>query len=61
VAVAEVLDEGVSDGDHRGRAEPFQPAHRAQPSLQPSMIGFDPIVGPYERRRCRLVLAAAAV
>jgi hypothetical protein len=27
-AAAEVLDEGMAAGDHSGRPEPFQPAHR---------------------------------
>ena len=44
VAAAEVLHEGVAGGDPRGRAEPFQPAHRPQPGLQPAVIGFDPVV-----------------
>jgi hypothetical protein len=39
VAAAEVLDEGVPGTDDLGRAEPFESAHRPQPSLEPSMIG----------------------
>jgi hypothetical protein len=44
VSAAEVLDEGVPGGDSRGRAEAFQTAHRPQPSLQPTMISFYPVV-----------------
>src|SRR5829696_10205535 len=40
VAAAEALHEGMTGGDPRGRPELFQPAHRLQPRLQPSMIAF---------------------
>ena len=45
VAAAEVLDEGLARGDHGSRPEAFQAAHRTWPGLQPTMVGFDPIVG----------------
>ena len=45
VAVAQVLNEGVPAAVHLGAAEPFQAAHRTGPSLQPAMIGVDPVVG----------------
>ena len=45
VAAADVLDEGVPGTDDPGRAEPFESAHRPQPSLKPSVIGFDRVVG----------------
>jgi hypothetical protein len=45
VAAAEVLDEGVSGGDHRCRSEVFEAAHRAEPGLQPAVVGFDVVVG----------------
>jgi hypothetical protein len=45
VAASQVLDEAVSGADHAGAAEPFEAAHRPQSGLEPSMIGFDRIVG----------------
>ncbi len=45
VSAAEVLDERVSGANHSGGAEPCQAAHRPPPRLQPSMIGFDRVVG----------------
>ena len=44
VAAAQVLDERMSSANHSGRAKPFQPTHRSQPALEPTMIGFDGIV-----------------
>jgi hypothetical protein len=44
VSAAEVLHEGMSSGDHGGGPEAFEPTHRPQPSLQPTVIGFYPIV-----------------
>jgi hypothetical protein len=44
VAAAEVLDEGLPEGDHGGRPEAFEPAHRPQPRLQPAVIGFDTVI-----------------
>jgi len=41
VTAAEALHEGMADGDSGGRAHLFQPAHRPQPSLQPSMIALE--------------------
>jgi hypothetical protein len=41
VAAAEVLHKGMAGGDSRRRWEAFESAHRPQPGLQPSMIGFD--------------------
>ena len=45
VATAEVLYERMAGGDTGRRPELFQPAHRAQPSLQPAMISFNTIIG----------------
>jgi len=45
VTAAEALHEGMADGDSGGRAHLFQPAHRPQPSLQPSMIALGHRVG----------------
>ena len=45
VATAEVLYERMARGDTGRRPELFQPAHRAQPSLQPAMISFNTIIG----------------
>lgn len=44
VASAQILDEGESSHDHPGGPIAFQATHRSQPRLQPSMIGFDPVV-----------------
>src|SRR5207248_9844742 len=44
VAAADVLDEGVPGGDYSCAAELFEPAHRSQSGLQPSVIGFDRVV-----------------
>jgi hypothetical protein len=44
VAAAQVLDERMPSAHHSGRAEPFQPTHRSQPGLEPTMIGFDGVV-----------------
>jgi hypothetical protein len=58
MAAAEVLHEGVTGGNSGGRPDLFQPAHRPQPSLQPSMIAFDrrrsvwPQHSPNWRRPC---------
>jgi hypothetical protein len=45
--------------DPYGRAEAFQSAHRPQPSFQPTVIGFDPVirvlVGDVRRRRGQLI------
>jgi hypothetical protein len=38
VAAAEIVHERVPGTDRAHRAEPFQPAHRAQPRLEPTMI-----------------------
>ncbi len=45
VAAAQVLDERMASANHSGRAEPFEPTHRSEPGLEPTMIGFDGIVG----------------
>jgi hypothetical protein len=45
VAAAQILDEGVTGTDHTGRAEPLQTVHRPQPGLEPTMIGFDRVIG----------------
>jgi hypothetical protein len=47
MSAAEVLDECVPGTDHVDRAEPFQAAHRPQPGLAPSMIGFDRVLAYY--------------
>jgi hypothetical protein len=44
VAAAKILHKRVSGADHSDRAEPFQPTHRSQPGLEPTMIGFDEVV-----------------
>ena len=44
VTAAQILDERMSSANHSGRAKPFQPTHRSQPALEPTMIGFDGIV-----------------
>ena len=44
VAAAQVLDECMPSANHSGRAEPFQPTHRSEPGLEPTMIGFDRVV-----------------
>jgi hypothetical protein len=55
VAAAKVLHERVAGGDPCGGAEAFDSAHRPEPRLQPTMIGFDPVVaillGEVRRRR----------
>jgi hypothetical protein len=53
VAAAEVLDERVSCDDHLCGGIGGQPAHRAEPVFQPTVVGLDRIVNRYERRRCR--------
>src|SRR5947209_13589557 len=45
MAAADVLDEHVPAGDYLCTAELFEPAHRSQSGLQPSVIGFDPSSG----------------
>ena len=35
---------GMAGGDSCGRSQAFQPEHWPEPSLQPAMIGFDPVV-----------------
>jgi hypothetical protein len=45
VAASEVLDEGVPSTDHLGRTKLFQSTHRPQPGLEPTVIGFDGIIG----------------
>jgi hypothetical protein len=58
-AAAEVLDKGVSGGDHRGRAEPLQAAHRPESGLESAMVGFDGVrgvlLGHMQRRRGEFV------
>ena len=44
MAAADVLDEGVPGGDDSCAAELFEPAHRSQSGLQPSVIGFDRVI-----------------
>jgi hypothetical protein len=44
MAAADVLDECVPGGDYSCAAELFEPAHRSQSGLQPSVIGFDRVV-----------------
>jgi hypothetical protein len=45
VAAAQVLNERMPATDRLGAAQPFQTAHRSRPRLQPTMIGFDRVVG----------------
>ena len=49
MAAADVLDEGVPGADDSCAAELFEAAHRSQSGLQPSVLGFDPVVNRYER------------
>jgi hypothetical protein len=44
VAAAQVLDERMPGANHSGRVEPFEPTHRSEPGLEPTMIGFDGVV-----------------
>jgi hypothetical protein len=44
VTAAEVLDDGVPDGQDPRGSVAFEAAHRSQPRLQPAMIGFDGVV-----------------
>ena len=44
MAAADVLDERVPGADYPCAAELFEAAHRSQSGLQPSVIGFNPIV-----------------
>src|SRR5918911_7247 len=44
MAAADVLNERVSSTNDTCAAELFEPAHRLQSGLQPSVIGFDRIV-----------------
>jgi hypothetical protein len=44
MAAADVLDERAPGGDDLCAAELFEPAHRPQSGLQPSVIGFDRVV-----------------
>jgi hypothetical protein len=45
VAAPEILDERVAGANHAGGTQPFESAHRLHSDLEPSMIGFDGIVG----------------
>ena len=45
MAASEVLDERVAGADHAGGAQLFESAHRPDSGLEPSMIGFEGIVG----------------
>lgn len=44
VAAAEVLHERMPGTDHTRRAEPFQPAHRAQPRREPTVICLNRVI-----------------
>jgi hypothetical protein len=44
MAAADILHERVPGGDYLCTAELFEPAHRSQSGLQPSMICFDRVV-----------------
>jgi hypothetical protein len=44
MAAADVLDEGVPGSDYSCAAQLFEPAHRLQSGLQPSVIDFDRVV-----------------
>jgi hypothetical protein len=44
VAAAQILDERMPGGHDPRGPEAFQAAHRPQPGLQPSVIGFDRVV-----------------
>ena len=59
MATADVLDKRVPGGDDLYAAELFEPAHRSQSGLQPSVIGFDRVVcvllGDMTGRRRQLI------
>jgi hypothetical protein len=44
-ASAKVLDEGMAGDDDPGGATSLQPPHGPESSLEPSVVGFDGIVG----------------
>src|SRR5690348_5084908 len=44
MAAADVLDECVPGGNYSCATKLFEPAHRSQSGLQPSVIGFDRVV-----------------
>jgi hypothetical protein len=48
VAAPEVLHECVPNGDGARRGQSAESAHWPQPCLEPSVIGFDAVVGRYE-------------
>jgi hypothetical protein len=41
----QLLHEGVTGGNNTQRAERLNATHRAQPCLQPAVVGFDAVVG----------------
>jgi hypothetical protein len=45
VAASQVGHERVPGGDDAGELDRFESAHRAQPGLEPAVIGFDAVVG----------------
>jgi hypothetical protein len=59
VSVAQVLDECMASANHPGRAKPFEATHRSEPGLEPTVIGFDGVVGvllhDVARRRQQLI------
>jgi hypothetical protein len=44
VSATQVLDERVPGRDGSSRGQSFQSAHRPQPALEPTVIGFDDVV-----------------
>jgi hypothetical protein len=45
VSAVQVLDECMASDGHPGRAEPFEAMHWSEPGLEPTVIGFDGVVG----------------
>jgi hypothetical protein len=45
VSAAQVLDECMASANYPGRAKPFEATHRSEPGLEPTVIGFDGVVG----------------
>jgi hypothetical protein len=59
VSAVQVLDECMASADHPGRAKPFEATHWSEPGFEPTVIGFDGVVGvllhDVARRRQQLI------
>ena len=59
VSTAQVLDECIASANHPGRAQLFEATHWSEPGFEPSVIGFDGVVGvliyDVARRRQQLI------